>query len=139
MFITWGPLFEIGVPEIDRQHEHLVSLVNAFYDAHEAGASPAEVFSTLNRLVQYVEEHFASEEALMNRARYPDLARHRVEHEKLIRQIFDLNERLEAGTASVDDEVMAFLKGWLVDHLLHEDRKVGEHLARTGIPPGWEE
>jgi hemerythrin len=137
MFIEWSPAFDIEVPRIDRQHRRLAELVNEFHAACGKGRVPGVVFTVLNGLVRYVEEHFRSEEALMTEVRYPELLRHRREHERLTLEIFALNEKLEAGDVEISQETMAFLKRWLLDHILQSDRKLGEYVQERGIPPLW--
>jgi len=137
MFIQWSPAFELGIPRIDSEHRHLASIVNAFHEADRAGPGRGKVFPALNLLVKYVEVHFRSEEALMEAGRYPELVRHRREHEKLTEQIFRLAERYEAGDAEVSAAVMDFLKHWLLDHILREDKKMASPLQGAAIPEPW--
>lgn len=138
MFLQWSEVFEIGVPRIDGEHRHLVGIVNAFHQIHRSGAGRDKVFPVLNLLVKYVEVHFQSEERLMEVAKYPDLLRHRREHDKLTEQIFALAEKYEAGEAEITDQVMEFLKHWLLDHILQLDKKLAPFFQVHGIPSGWE-
>lgn len=138
MFIQWSPAFDIDVPLIDRQHRRLAELVNEFHSSCKNGRPGAAVFSVLNTLVKYTDEHFRSEESLMTEVRYPDLIRHRREHERLTLEIFALNEKLSSGDVEVNDETMAFLKRWLLDHILQSDRKVGDYVQNLGIPQHWQ-
>lgn len=138
MFIQWSEVFEVGVPRVDAEHRHLVGIVNAFYQVHRSGAAQGKVFSVLNLLVQYVEVHFQSEEALMAAGKYPDLLRHRRDHDRLAEEIFALAARYEAGEAEITDPVMEFLKSWLLEHILHLDQTLGSFFREHGIPPGWE-
>lgn len=137
MYFRWSEAFEIGVPRIDRQHETLASLVNDFHDACAAGGSRPQVFPTLNRLVRYVEEHFACEEALMELTQYPELARQRRAHEALTLGIFSLAARCEQGDEGVVEETMGFLRSWLLDHILQADRKLGDYVRARGVPAEW--
>lgn len=108
-----------------------------FYAARAGGGGRDEVFTVLNRLVRYAEEHFRTEEALMEAGRYPELGRQRIEHERFLRKVFALAERLERGEAEVGDEVMAFLKAWLLGHILQEDKKLEAFFEGRGLPAGW--
>lgn len=137
-YVPWSPLYEIEVPRIDEQHRGLASLVSEFHAACAEGCGRERVFPLLNRLVRYAEEHFRDEEALMGAGRYPDLLRQRREHEKLTVAIFALAERYERGEAEITDEVMAFLKAWLIDHILREDKKLEGFFRDHGLPPGWD-
>ncbi|MHB8763203.1 MAG: bacteriohemerythrin [Deferrisomatales bacterium] len=140
MYVQWSPLFEIGVPALDDQHRQLAERINDLHAAHGTAADPLGrgVFPILNGLVRYAEEHFRDEERLMASARYPGLARQRREHEAFLGRVFALAERLERGDAELSDDLFAFLRGWLLDHILGEDRKLagflGDREARSGPP-----
>lgn len=138
MFLAWSEAFEVGIPKVDAEHRHLVSIVNSFHEVCRSGAGRKRVFPVLNLLVKYVEVHFQSEESLMGAGKYPDLLKHRREHDKLTEQIFELARKYEAGDAEVTGEVMEFLKGWLLDHILQVDKKLEPFFHERGIPPGWE-
>ena len=138
MLVQWNRTLNIGIPKVDREHRHLVAIVNAFHEVHLAGASREKVFTALNLLMKYADVHFRNEEALMEAGRYPGLQEHREEHERLTRKIFDLHARCRAGQAEVTDETMAFLKRWLLDHILGMDKKIEKYFLCRGIPRGWE-
>lgn len=138
MFLEWSEVFEVGIPRVDAEHRHLVAVVNSFHEVYRSGAGREKIFPVLNLLVKYVEVHFRSEESLMAAGKYPDLLKHRREHDKLTEQIFDLAQKYEAGDAEIGYEVMEFLKSWLLDHILQRDKRLEPFFRERGIPPGWE-
>ena len=138
VYVAWSQLFEIGVPRTDHEHRYLVQILNDYYGSLRAGVAPDTLFSTLNRLVEYVESHFTSEEALMRESRYPGYQKHRVEHDNLTRGIFKLNQSLEDGDEVISQEVMEFLKHWLVEHILHTDKKLESFFQEHPIPQQWQ-
>jgi len=137
MLIQWRRQFEIGVEEVDAEHRHLAHLVNSFYDLFRSGAGADKVYTVLNLLVQYVETHFQNEEGLMETGGYPELERHRALHDALTEQIFILNEQLAAGVARPTEATMEFLKKWLLDHILQEDKLIAAHFEGRNLPPGF--
>lgn len=84
----------------------------------------------LNWLVNYAEQHFEHEEALMRDCGYPRLAYHQSLHERLYTAIFVLNEDLALGRSRIDFGTLRFLKNWLLDHILCEDMDVGDFVRR---------
>jgi len=128
-YITWSEIFSVGVPDLDAQHRRLIAIINEFHEAQEAGAGVARLFQVLNALVAYAEQHFAEEERRLEETHYPDLLRHRREHERLVQEIFELNGRYERGEPETAEEVKAFLKSWLLDHILGFDKKYEADLA----------
>ncbi len=137
MFIQWSEIFAVGVPRVDAEHRHLVGVVNAFHQLHRSEAGRDKVFPILNLLARYVEVHFQSEERLMEAGHYPHLPGHRREHEKLAEQIFALAARYEAGDAEITDQVMEFLKHWLLDHILQLDKQLEPFFRERGVPEEW--
>ena len=47
----------------------------------------------------------------------------------IVEQIFALNERLADRAFNPTHATIAFLKGWLADHILLHDLQFGRHLA----------
>jgi hemerythrin-like metal-binding protein len=137
MYIEWSPLFETGVPRVDAEHKQLFEIVNQFHAQFVSGATPSDVFSTLNRLVRYVEKHFSAEEKLMELSHYPGLMKQRVEHVKLVEKVFALEADLERGQASLDEALMEFLKRWLIDHILNLDKGLEAYFQQHEIPEAW--
>lgn len=136
-FIPWSTIYEVGVPLVDKQHVGLVKMINDFYVVIKAAHKREEVFFLLNSLIRYAEEHFRDEEALMAAGRYPELSKHKIEHERLILKVFDLAASYERRETEIDDDVMAFLKEWLIDHILKEDKKLEMFFRQRGLPEGW--
>jgi len=129
-YITWSEVFSVGVPELDAQHRRLVELINDFHGAQEAGSGVATLFGVLNGLVACAEQHFAAEERRMEETHYPDLLRHRREHDRLVREIFELHRRYERGQPDTAEDTMAFLRAWLLDHILGCDKQYENPFAR---------
>lgn len=136
-FIPWSTIYEVGVPLIDGQHQKLTKMINDFHSATKTGHNRAEAFFLLNGLIRYAEEHFRDEEALMAASHYPELTRQKIEHEKFILRVFELAASYEKKEAEIDEIVMSFLKTWLIDHILKEDRKLDPYFRQKGLPEGW--
>lgn len=133
-YIRWSPLFSVSVPELDADHRRLFGIVNEFFQLREEGHGNEQVFYVLNRLVEYTEQHFAREERLMERAHFPAYHQHRLEHERLLQQVFRIHGTWEEGGEGVDAEVMAFLQTWLQNHIMEFDKAYQSHLG-SAIPP----
>lgn len=136
MFIQWRSKFEIGVRQIDEEHKHLALLVNDFYDLHRSRATSGNLFTLFNELVRYVETHFQHEEELMASSDYPMLLEHKAMHFELAQAIFSLNEKYSKGQGKITDETMEFLKKWLLDHIVEQDMRIGEHIKKKKLSEG---
>lgn len=83
----------------------------------------------LNSLIRYAEEHFRDEETVMDLAGYPadEALSHRMIHEGLIEEIFALNEELKVPEEKPLHDVEVFLNGWLIRHILTQDKKLASY------------
>lgn len=131
--MEWSPAFSVKIRKFDDQHKKLVELVNQLHDAMKAGQGNAVLGVVLQSLISYTATHFKDEEQVMQANAYPDLARHKAEHEKLVKQVLDLQQKFLTGGGVLTMTVLSFLKEWLVTHIQGEDKKYGVFLNAKGI------
>jgi hemerythrin len=148
--IAFGSGLQLGLPEIDDQHQEMVELINHIYaeaiDAQSAHsdnpAGPAEaqdegcrrVKALLGRLVRSTESHFSAEERLMRDASYPDTVDHQYEHKMLMVELKVFVRSVCSGEESLKVEDLDSLKQWLVGHIVMEDRQLVEYLTLCPLP-----
>ena len=75
---------KLDIPEIDSQHETLISLINLLHETMLQGADKASLDGLLSQLLEHTQTHFAYEEGLMSRYNYPGYEAHKSEHERLM-------------------------------------------------------
>lgn len=131
--MTWNSTLSVNVKQFDDQHMKLVNMVNELHDAMKIGKGNEALGHILNGLINYTASHFADEEKIMSLHAFPGLAVHKAEHEKLVKQVLDLQQKFKSGHSILSNEVMTFLKNWLVNHIQGEDKKYGAHLNAKGI------
>jgi hemerythrin len=112
----------------DNQHQELFDRVNALNDAVSGGAR-SDIGNRLDSLVDYVVEHFQTEEKLMEERGYRGLDAHRQEHSQLVQTCADLQEKFHAGEADIEDGTMSFIKNWLDHHIPVIDKSYGSALG----------
>lgn len=81
----------------------------------------------LDELIEYTQYHFYSEEILMKRYKYCEQARaaHERSHASFRAKINEIRERfLTEKTAVIRDQLLLFLRNWLVNHILYTDKKL---------------
>lgn len=131
--MEWGPSFELGIREIDEQHRRLVELVNALNNAMKTGQGTAKLGGIFEELKEYTVHHFSTEEALFEETNYPGSIAHVAKHKKLVNQVLDLEKDFKRGKTALTNDVMLFLKDWLVKHIQGDDAKYVPHLKKAGI------
>ncbi len=134
-FFPWSDDYSVHVRVIDNDHKELVSLVNELHAAIAEGASEGVIGHVIAGLARYANEHFEREEKLMAEYGFPALASHREQH-RLFTQVIAAFEKVH-GEAPGDldhDRLSAFLKDWLVHHILGSDRRYVPYLLGEAAP-----
>jgi hemerythrin len=131
--IVWNSGFSVGIPALDEQHKRLVGMINTMIEARDASVHSEVVAEVLDEMTRYASEHFASEEALMQEHGFPCFDEHKAKHVGFRRDVARLCVDAHAWKRSVPEEILRFLKDWLVDHLLYCDMRYAEFFGRAGI------
>ncbi|PKM46622.1 MAG: hemerythrin [Gammaproteobacteria bacterium HGW-Gammaproteobacteria-1] len=130
--IDWSDDLSVGIQEIDDQHQFLVDLLNKLHRAIHQRQGKAAAQAILVELVDYTKIHFAVEESLMRILGYPSYDDHKEQHDHLIAEIHDLQEKLESGKKSITFELLHFLRIWLTKHIMEEDQQYGPFFLSRG-------
>lgn len=125
--IPWDSSYEIGHELIDSQHRIFLMLLNKLSKTIARGVSKEHMFRVLNELKKYAEFHFISEENEMYECHYPGIKHHQHIHSEILFEFTVLSERVSQDRAK-PDEVVAFLKSWLFNHILHEDIHISQYI-----------
>jgi hemerythrin len=120
--IDWTEEFSVDKGPIDEQHQHLVEIVNKLDEAHRRGKGSRVMGEILNDLMGYTQEHFAFEEKVMEEAGYPQLKLHQSQHRQLIQKLEKVQYDYSARGLRVTKEMREFLKYWLTQHILKDDK-----------------
>ena len=127
--IQWNSNLSVGVPEIDKQHQRLIKLVNDMHDAMHAGKGNDAAIVIVKELIAYTRTHFSYEERQLELAKYPELGNHKAEHAALIKKIDDFSTRIEKGQPGISIQLSQFLGDWLKTHIMGTDKKYSPYLA----------
>jgi hemerythrin-like metal-binding protein len=131
--MTWSDNLSTGVKAMDEQHKGLVNTLNELHAAMLSGKDKTVAGPLLDRLVKYTHDHFAAEEVLMTRTKYPKLPAHVAKHRDLTGQVETFVGRYQRGELSLNVDLLMFLRDWLTTHILKEDREYGPWLNQNGI------
>jgi hemerythrin-like metal-binding protein len=83
--IKWSSELELGYPEIDIHHRVFLKTINKFLQELDGGIDDLKenLENLLYFLTDYVETHFAEEEAIQKKINYSAYAEHKQTHQKL--------------------------------------------------------
>lgn len=122
--------YKIGVELIDNQHKKLFELADKAYmllkdeftiDKYD------KIVEILQELKDYTIFHFKSEEDYMASINYKRMFTQKVEHDAFIKKLeaIDLKNVDENQDESLM-EVLNFLNDWLTEHILKNDKLIGQ-------------
>ena len=129
----WREEYNTNIKEMDEHHRELFQTANRLYEEIHSGRNQSVLEDTLNFLIRYTEEHFSQEEKLMEDYDFPDYEDHIKQHERLIREVQELRSQFTAENTRMDMSIINFLKDWIINHILTEDRKYGPYLNDKGL------
>lgn len=136
-FIPWSEELSVGLQEIDEQHKILINLINRlFNEAILHKADRAVIGAILDELVQYTIVHFSVEESLFRIFDYPDSEAHQEHHDKLKQEVSAFQKKFASG-ATIDIELMHFLKKWITHHIMMDDKKYTPFFLERGLKASW--
>ncbi len=127
-FITWSDSFAVGYEKIDDQHKTLVKLVNELHFNMTAGRTRETLMSTLKSLTDYTAYHFKTEERMMEKNNYPDFEKHKKQHDKFVEKVVEFKKQFEAGDTHVSEDILNFLRDWLLNHIAKTDKQLGSFM-----------
>lgn len=128
-WFPWKDAYSVQVPEIDEQHKRLVAIINRLQDAMLQGRGRAVIESVLNDLEDYTRTHFTFEEQLLAKSGYPKLVAHEAQHKGFIAKLTQLRDEYRSGSITMSVQVMEFVREWLTQHILQEDKAYSEHMT----------
>ena len=133
VFIEWVESYSVNIKEIDDQHKKLIGILNRAHDAMKAGKGKKAISTLLSELIDYTGYHFRTEEDLFQKYGYPDLIKHKEEHDDLTQKALDLKTSFDEGRLMNNIEIIIFLKDWLNTHILDTDKKYSAFLNSKGV------
>ncbi len=139
--LVWNESLMTGVPEIDEQHMILVHTLNQASDklSQDAGL---EVLEPITRdLLSYALYHFETEEDLMQHygydvALHEDAKLHLEQHRSFSAKVVSVRENLKLGILIPPSDLVGFLNGWLVNHILNPDQRLGDFIVAKRAKKG---
>ncbi len=131
--VIYERCLSVGVAAMDAQHKTLVAMINKLIRNATATTQSATIQEVFMEMKDYMAMHFHAEEELMTAHNYPQLgeqiALHRRFSDKIIRFCIEWayhNEHLP-------DDMLTYLREWLVHHILEEDKKYGAFFHEHGV------
>jgi hemerythrin len=131
--VTWSSTFSVGVRSIDNQHKGLLDLVNDMYN-HVVGDEKAErayFKKVIDKVVEYVKVHFATEEKILKAIKFRGYAEHKRAHDSFILKVIENIRDYEDGKRVTLASFTHFLKDWILTHIAIMDKQYFEYFKQV--------
>ena len=138
--IEWDENLASGIPEIDSQHLEIVQQLNFLFQTLNQGmASEGAVLSTsVNRLLNWVTEHFRYEQEWFEKTDDPNRHEHRKHHDLVIKDVTELADKLTHSDARAAYDILRMMRRWLISHIYNEDLNACLYMkACPDAKPDW--
>ncbi|MCB1769763.1 MAG: bacteriohemerythrin [Candidatus Competibacteraceae bacterium] len=129
--VEWNSALSVNDPELDRQHQQLVGIINSFHEAMANRKPQSVIGDLLNKLNEHATEHFHYEEERMRAGHYPKLAEHQKEHAAMLQEAREMQDQFRHGGLS-QLEFMRLLKNWMTKHIQKSDKQYVPYLQKSG-------
>jgi hemerythrin-like metal-binding protein len=130
--LEWQKHFELGIAEVDHEHQELIRLINRVHESLRQNPTVEEISAMLGEIHSLISAHFALEEKNMQALGYPGYEEHKRDHETLLDDIRDRMD--ECGTELPLDRgaFSARLNAWFSDHFRTQDARLHTYLKERG-------
>lgn len=138
--VPWREQMSLNYPPLDEEHQDFLNVVNQAPVAAHAGDF-SQMDWVFEKCYDYVRNHFAHEEDIMERIQFPDMEAHMNAHRTFIQNISEFRQRYENARTTADKKKAAveaadFLNLWFLGHILSRDRLLKPYLVRLrNLPP----
>ena len=135
----WNPRYNLGVPEIDKEHRRLFSIIGKIMELTEKGEDSKAQHACregVKFFKSYTISHFAHEESFMKSLSYGGYERHKKIHEDLKNNVLPAIEKdLEDSNYSMSavKHFLGICTAWLSIHILSEDQVIMNRSTGAGI------
>ncbi len=132
--IKWRDSFSVGVSKFDDEHKVLLDILNEMFRSVRDHKNINHLTVEIDKLIQYTDEHFANEEAAMEKVGYPALDNHKKIHGKLLDDVILFKKKVESGDEQATTTFYHFLRDWLLTHIVEEDMQYKPFLTDSEEP-----
>ena len=131
--IKWDDKYCVGISMIDEEHKKLFGILNKVIVVKEHNGNPEELWEVLREMANYAHTHFKTEEAYMWEFNYPEYQDHSEEHRDFTTEIIAYHDKVIKGDSQIANEIIEYLKWWLVNHIQETDKKYIDCFKKNGL------
>jgi len=126
----WDDSYSVGDEEFDAHHKQLIRYIQLLDDPTQK-RDPKFMGAIIDGLVAYTNYHFTAEAICMRDAEYPGVDRHLDQHAEFVAEATRFRDSYHGSNGIDADEILEYLKVWLIKHILTEDRGFARFREKT--------
>ncbi|MGL1958914.1 MAG: bacteriohemerythrin [Colwellia sp.] len=120
--LIWNEGMSVGIDAIDAEHKKIIAILAKLTSVQTCKISKEIIETIFAELEDYVGQHFAREEALLESIDYPELEPHKKSHQVFIKKLPQLKEQwITEDNIVTSEKITTFLHKWVVNHILVDD------------------
>ncbi len=131
--IKWDNKYSVNVSMIDEEHKKFIGILNKATYVQQYDNSGRAISEILVEMNVYALKHFNTEETYMKDFKYYDYKSHKDEHNYFSKMVSNYCKKLIDGEIKVIEEILEFLKQWLVNHIQGTDKKYVDCFKENGL------
>jgi hemerythrin len=131
--IEWNEEHSVGISVIDEEHKKFINIINRVVIAELHNSNLQIIEKLLHEIIDYACNHFKIEERYMIEFDYQEYQCHKEEHMEFVLKSIDYLNRVTSGDCHIANEILEYLKQWLVKHIQGTDQKYIECFISNGL------
>jgi hemerythrin len=124
-WFEWREIYKTNIENMDEQHQKLFKAAENLQSCFTKNESKEKIIEIVDFLVKYTKFHFTEEENYLKNSHYKDYELHCKKHKKLLEEVYNFRKKMGKDDFEISKYVIVFLKEWIINHILTEDRKYG--------------
>ncbi|MFQ5688098.1 MAG: bacteriohemerythrin [Candidatus Scalindua sp.] len=124
--------YNLYVSLIIEDHKKLIGIIDKAIAAKQHKKSPEEMKEILHDIIRHAIKYFATEEIYMIEFKYPEYQYHKESHMNFSIKALAYHNRIINSDYQTTNEMLEYLKQWLINHFQETDKKYTEYLRQNG-------
>jgi len=144
MPILWRAQLTTGNDQLDQDHKYLFCIFNCVEMAISSPDQVKHIPLFFKQLLVYTDEHFIREEAIQLEIGYAGYLAHKMEHQRILERLQELNDKIQKIAASasglsietlaeggLDKHILGLARNWIVEHVAKMDTTFQPYMKKT--------
>jgi len=135
MINTNKKFHKVSKESMNTMHEEEIEILRDLLFELDIPSNDEKIIPLFDKLLEHMQEHFESEEKLMQESHYPSFRMHQAEHAKVLREARYIE--MQSRNAKESEVIRSYLKDelspWLDQHIQAMDTPLSDYLVSMGL------